>query len=384
MGLVDYIIKEKIFNFFLYTGCVPLTDAHFLMSRMMTDPRMSWKKPVEVFGYNDAFHFFGSVFEAETNCISEHNMGQVASSGINNFSFFNRRDAIESSEDLEGYLGSLAKTREDIAAGRLVYNPNTTYMTLIVGDGDNISFMKGGRRGWMEERVVTCQEADTRHCSYPLSFSMSPHLPYLAPGWLHWYYQQANTTGQDVFVLPPSGHLYAYPGMMDNHTQNSFMEDTNRDCEILSATGSVHWEWFYTWQKTFDTYFPKYVDTNSCITSFFATDVPYNFPTNVVWDDHYQALGGQVFVFKPREWRGTNKEGNPPFSDQNFLTEEEMAAEINGYKPGSVSHLYLTSDGGMNLPTLYTMTDLLEDRVRIVNHEELTEMARQRTASLNL
>ena len=90
MGLVDYIIKEKIFNFFLYTGCVPLTEAHFLMSRMMTDPRMSWKKPVEVFGYNDAFHFFGSVFEAETNCISEHNMGQVASLGINNFSFFNQ------------------------------------------------------------------------------------------------------------------------------------------------------------------------------------------------------------------------------------------------------------------------------------------------------
>ena len=38
---------------------------------------MSWKKPVEVMGYNNAIHFFGSVFEAETNCISAHNMGQV-------------------------------------------------------------------------------------------------------------------------------------------------------------------------------------------------------------------------------------------------------------------------------------------------------------------
>ena len=28
-------------------------------------------------GYNNAVHFFGSVFEAETNCIAEHNMGQV-------------------------------------------------------------------------------------------------------------------------------------------------------------------------------------------------------------------------------------------------------------------------------------------------------------------
>ena len=366
VGLADYIIKERIFNFFLYTGCVPLTEDHALMTRMMTDPRMSWKKPVEVMGYNDAVALFGGdIFEAETNCIAEHNMGQVASSGINNFSFFNRRDSIESSEDLEEYLGALLQTRQDIAEGKLVYNSNTTYMTLVVGDGDNIAFMKGGRRGWMEERVRSCLESETGLCSFPLAFSMSPHLPYLAPDWLHWYYQQANTTG-DVIVLPPSGHLYAYPGMMDDLTQTAFMESTNRDCGIMSATASVHWEWFYSWATTFETYFPKYVGTNSCVTSFFATNVPYNFPTNVFWDDHYRQLGGEVFVFKPREWRGTNKDGAPPFSDQNYLSEEEMAAEINSYSAGSVSHLYLTSDGGMNLPTLYKMVGLLGGHVKVV------------------
>ena len=46
-------------------------------SKSEIDFRMSWKKPVEVMGYNNAVHFFGSVFEAETNCISAHNMGQV-------------------------------------------------------------------------------------------------------------------------------------------------------------------------------------------------------------------------------------------------------------------------------------------------------------------
>jgi hypothetical protein len=383
IGLADYIIKERVFNFFLYTGCVPLTEEHALMRRMMTDPSMSWKKPVEVYGYNDAVHFFGSIFEAETNCIAEHNMGQVASSDINNFSFFNRRPSITSPAELEGYLGALLQTRQDIADGKLVYDPTTTYMTLIIGDGDNIHFMKTGRRGWMEERVQHCQETETGRCSFPLAFSMSPHLVHLAPDWLHWYYERVNATGQDVMVLPPSGHLYAYPGMMDDTTQTSFMESTNRDCELLSARGTVHWEWFYGWQTVFNTYFPKYVGNSSCITSFFATNVPYNFPTNVIWDDHYRALDGEIFVFKPREWRGTNADGAPPFSGQNYLTEEEMAAEISGYKPGSVSHLYLTSDGGMNLPTIYTMVGLLEDHVKIVNHEELTEMARQRTASLN-
>ena len=83
---------------------------------------------------------------------------QVASSGCNNFSFFNRRASIESGAELADYLaGSLLATRQDIAAGRLVYDPAVTYMSLIVGDGDNIAFMKGGRRGWMEERVSYCQ-----------------------------------------------------------------------------------------------------------------------------------------------------------------------------------------------------------------------------------
>ena len=48
-----------------------------LSPNLKSDSRMSWKKPVEVMGYNNAVHFFGSVFEAETNCISAHNMGQV-------------------------------------------------------------------------------------------------------------------------------------------------------------------------------------------------------------------------------------------------------------------------------------------------------------------
>ena len=80
-----------------------------------------------------------------------------------------------------------------------------------------------------------------------------------------------------------------------------------------------------------------------------------------------------------REWRGTNPDNAPPFSGQNYLTEEAMAAEISDYQPGSVTHLYLTSDGGLNLGHVFTMLSLLQPHVKVVNHEELTEMARQRT-----
>ena len=42
--------------------------------------------------------------------------------------------------------------------------------------------------------------------------------------------------------------------------------------------------------------------------SFFATNVPYNLPTfGQDWNfDHFNVLPGDVIVFKPREWRGTN------------------------------------------------------------------------------
>ena len=46
----------------------------------MSDETTSWSKPIAVYGYNDAVDIFGGwVFEAETNCIPEHNMGQVVS-----------------------------------------------------------------------------------------------------------------------------------------------------------------------------------------------------------------------------------------------------------------------------------------------------------------
>ena len=48
VGLTDFIVKNKIFNFFLYLGCIPLTEEHALMSRMMSDQNTMWKKPVEV------------------------------------------------------------------------------------------------------------------------------------------------------------------------------------------------------------------------------------------------------------------------------------------------------------------------------------------------
>ena len=150
----------------------------------------------------------------------------------------------------------------------------------------------------------------------------------------------ANMSGPDVFALPPSGHTYSYPGQvctfaklrlnlnyqiepeikicnwsylslfsppcqMDDTNQLSYRDSTNEDCDLLLATGTVHWEWFYGWHAAFAHYFPKYLQTSgdtdsSCIRSFFATNVPYNFPTDVVWGDFYRALEDKVLAGKKK------------------------------------------------------------------------------------
>merc|ERR1719473_904012 len=80
--LVDFLVKNKFFNFFLNLGCVPFTDDHALMEKIATTN--PWPRPLVVWGYDDTMSFAGDLFEAETDCVKEHNMGQVASDGCSN------------------------------------------------------------------------------------------------------------------------------------------------------------------------------------------------------------------------------------------------------------------------------------------------------------
>lgn len=47
-GLTDYIVKEKLFNFFLNDGCIPGTKAHVLVERIVTEN--PWPRPIAVLG----------------------------------------------------------------------------------------------------------------------------------------------------------------------------------------------------------------------------------------------------------------------------------------------------------------------------------------------
>ena len=79
-SIAEYAVKKKIFTFFLPTGCVPLTSDHKTHERIvrMFSSDSGAGTPITVYGYDNSVPVFGGdTYEAETNCVKEHNMGQV-------------------------------------------------------------------------------------------------------------------------------------------------------------------------------------------------------------------------------------------------------------------------------------------------------------------
>ena len=370
LGLVDYIVKEKLFNFFLYLGCVPLTEDHKLMERLATEN--NWPHPLAVMGYDDTIATAGDIFEAETDCVREHNMGQVASDGCSNLSFFSGRPAAS-----HGKITRPLEQVPDPPTIRGPYNASVTYLTVVVGDGDNLNFVKDPRREWMEQRVAACGTADKRGKCFPLVWSMSPAALYLFPDVLRWYYEQSHLTMRDWFVLPPSGHTYSYPGEMASDDQAAFVAATEHDAWLMNTSGTVSWEFTATWKDAVSHYFPRYAQ-NQVIKACFAVNVPYFVPVRVFHKgEHYKILNDNVVLFSPREWRGKDSP-NIPFVPPNGLSPEDMAAEISNYPKGTVTHIYATSDGGFDFEQLTEMVGALGEHVRLVGTNELVLRAKQR------
>ena len=177
LGLVDFIVKRRLFNFFLNLGCVPLTDDNKLMKKIaLSNP---WPRPVTVYGYDDTIAVEGDLFEAETDCVND--LGQVNTNGCANLAFYRCGYSRPVNSVLAEWFGqSDIGLRASDANRRPAFNPRTlqrfqdlfdtncnavharlyTIMTLVVqiGDGDNVNFMKGGRFDWMKQRVQLCKQ----------------------------------------------------------------------------------------------------------------------------------------------------------------------------------------------------------------------------------
>jgi hypothetical protein len=263
----------------------------------------------------------------------------------------------------------------------LPFNQSKTYITVIIGDGDSVNMVKGSRFDWMKQRVSMCK-ANPESC-FPLAWSMSPALLHLAPDWLEWYYEQAQTTKNDWFVLPPSGDTYSYPGEMSRENQQQFVNHTEQDAYLMNTSGTVSWEFTGTWGKAIHSFFPQFAK-NGIVKACFAVNVPYMIPVlEFKRGEHYRILhgetGGEVVLFSPREWRGNGTSTFPLKLDApNVLSPTAMANEINQYPKGTVSHLYTTSDGGFDLTQLEQMVAALHEHVQLVSPNQIVQRALQR------
>ncbi|GMI24990.1 hypothetical protein TeGR_g5492 [Tetraparma gracilis] len=131
VGLVDFIVQRKLFNFYMPKNCVPYTDENALMTEIMANN--PWAQPVAVYGYDDTAPIAGGdTYEAETTCVKQHNLGQVGSKGVNNLPWWSQEDTF----DVPEVLPSVSDPENE------VFDPTKKYIAIIMGDGDNLAYQK--------------------------------------------------------------------------------------------------------------------------------------------------------------------------------------------------------------------------------------------------
>lgn len=360
--LVDFVFAQKLFVVFLVNGCRPPDPENAVLSAIVNAGK--WPTPLAVYGYNNSWNVGGYLYEAQTRCLDSRNMGAIPTETGNLAFFSTRKPAVVEATRPAGN-----------PAEKVSYDPAKTYVAFVVGDGDNVAYLLAARREWFKLRMADC--AKPGGTCPPLTWSLSPHISRLAPDVLQWYYQSARATGKDYFTLPPSGHLYAYPASMGAKDQERFAAATEGDARVLGVHGTVHWEFFESWHAAEDTYLPRYARVGGAVRGVFPVNVPYMVPMFDWWPQtqYFRVLqggdGGKAVVFRPRSWRGIDAS-----DDQFFATPQTMAKQLGEHPKGTVTWVYMTSDGGLTLQNSFVeMAKLLPPHVQLVSADAATELA---------
>ena len=361
-SLADWIVNQRLFAMYLPNGCVPFTSDNALLKDVVN--ASPWSRPVRVYGYNSLDVLFGGdLFEAETNCVDV--LGQVATAGTINLSFMQ-------------YLNPLTPGSPKLVqppSPPVTYNASKSYVALVYGDMDNIDFVYTFGSDHMRERASRCN--GSAMC-FPLTWTLSPNLIKLAPAMMRWYFKTAATTGgRDWFIMPPCGTLYSYPGEMPSDVQGLYVTAQNEQAAIMNTTGSVHWEWIFTWSAAWNNYFPRYNVSTSGVHAFFLNNVPWVIPILDMWlaGETYRWAGAPddpaaVVGFRPAfNWQENGPGGGNP---GNAST---IAGLVNALPLGSVQYIYVIQN--TPLSSVFDMVSMLEPHVQLLGYEQLIEAARQ-------
>ena len=279
---MDYIVKERLFNVYLLTGHTRHRQAA-LVARMRFDTAggNNWPRPIPVWGYDDTLPRRGRPVRGrdglqpgsttwvrsrpaarEQPCVLFHGPPGRANRPMEKRPSPGASEMALAAKGADASSGAPPRRRRSNSAGM-------RHILVLVSSSSSsssvrpVAHVRGGdhRRRRQAEIQPSSRARGETGCSsaatgalwgrgrddpsldcFPLVWSLSPRLATAAPGMLQWYYEQAQANrGPDSFALPPSGHLYAYPGMMPDEAQAAFAERTERRrCRTLDTSAVVH------------------------------------------------------------------------------------------------------------------------------------------------
>jgi hypothetical protein len=372
-ALVDLIVGAKYFAHYLPNACIPFTPGNALLEKIVA--AAPWPRPIGVIGYNgqDAL-FGGDLFEAETDCFStNHSMGQIASSGCQNLFFWSEYGL---QFNASSPRGSPTGPLNQPGPTGMRYDATKKYVALTYGDMDNLDFVQTFGRTHMRERVQWCKQ--NKSSCFPFTWTLSPHLIELAPEMMRWYYETAaGTGGLDSFIMPPSGYLYSYGGQMPSDVQALYVEKQNAAANIMSTTGSIHWEWFFQWERAYETYFPRYIGNSPTPTTknFFLLSVPWPVPEILGhytwWVGNKTDPSTNVFtIMKQFVWQ---KGGGGGLN----LTPLQAAQKIEAFQVGSINYVYIIQNTPVH-EVFEAVANITDPSVVLVSYSDLGDLARQK------
>lgn len=224
---------------------------------------------------------------------------------------------------------------------RVRYDPEKTYVALVVSDGDNIQLNLGSIRLRFDERGKS---------ELPISWTISNWMMEYAPPVLEWYFEQALARGNDSFLMGPSGHAYVHPSINPDHEW--FAWKTRQNAAALDMEGYVH----------FDRY------------------------------DNRRAMTRAIQAFPGRDIRGVFSPIHPPVADWigdvctfrewyrlgiGNTSVEELARRLNAdTHRGQLGYAYVIHFVSMD--QIEKLPALLEPHVELVGYRELIDLAWQK------
>jgi len=75
------------------------------------------------------------------------------------------------------------------------------------------------------------------------------------------------------------------------------------------------------------------------------------------------------------DWQNSSGGKSEPFDTWDNITPMKLGQKINKISKGQLKYIYMTHDAGTRLAQFYELADVLDSHVRIVNHDQLVQLA---------